>query len=107
MQSKTGIPHRLIALPVIIWTATLVFGTLLLLLLLNAQKDSLIVAHALKFILLAAAVNIAVLLFMVGALLYHKDNQRPLVSGIILMLSNIPIAFIYFNLLLAFAKFLR
>jgi hypothetical protein len=104
-QHKTGIPQWLIALPVITWTATLAFGTILLFILLKADKDSFMVAHAFNFVATIVFINAIVLLFMLGAILHHKPNNRALVSGVSLMLSNILIAFVYYVILTTITQF--
>ncbi|TRW26435.1 hypothetical protein FMM05_03380 [Flavobacterium zepuense] len=102
-HNKTGAPQWIHNLPVVVWAATLLFGTTLLLILLNAPKDGFIVTHAFTYVAGVIVVNVVVLLFTMAAVLHHKDNNRELVSGIILLLTNIPIAFFYVFLLMHFS----
>ena len=102
-HNKTGAPQWIYRLPVVVWAATLLFGTTLLLILLNAPKDSLVVTYAFTYVAIAIVINVLVLLFTMAAVLHHKDNNRELVSGIILLLTNIPIAFFYVFLLMHFS----
>jgi len=106
-RQKTNIPQWLISLPVVIWAATLLFGTTLLLILLNTDKGSLFAVQFHIYVAVAVVFNVAVLLFMVAAAMHHSQNNRVLVSGIVLMLTNLPIAFFYLFLLMHFARFLK
>lgn len=102
-HNKTGAPQWIRNLPVVVWAATLLFGTTLLLILLNTPKDNVVATHAFTYVAVAVVLNVMVLLFTMAAILHHKDNNRELVSGIILLLTNIPIAFFYVFLLMHFS----
>lgn len=79
-----------------------VLGSLILLAYLISQVDVLISA-GMYYLLIAFYWNLAVITMILIAMLYRKTRKESL-STIGLMLINIPIAFIYFLIVIQFVK---
>ena len=104
MKYTTVFPPRLKIIPVTVWAITFAIGTLLLLLLLFTDRTNYIAAHALTLIIMTVVINILALVFMVAALLHLTEFKRQIINGITLLLSNVPVAFFYFILLIKYAR---
>lgn len=99
--------EKLLMLPVIVWGATFTFGTVWLFILMSIEKDPYVTDVLIYTLLTVISINIATIALVFIASYYHEKYKKELQSRIFLMLTNIPVAALYFALICRFSKFLN
>jgi hypothetical protein len=102
-QQKT--PDKLLMLPVVVWAFTFTYSTVWLFILMNTGKDIAIYYVLMYCTFLVIGLNIAIISIVFIASYYYERYKNELQNRIFFMLTNIPVAAIYFILMCRFAKF--
>jgi len=107
MRTEVKRPDRLLMLPVVVWAFTFTFGSIWMLILMNADRSTIVYDILLYTLLPVIALNIAVITLLFISGYYHESYRQELYKRMYLVLSNIAVAALYFVLMCRFSKFLN
>lgn len=98
-NAPSAVIQQILKIP--FWTASIsfLFGTIIMLLYLINEDDKLVVLGFL-YVAVASVINLAILLAMVALSFIHREHQKAILENTATILINIPIAIIYFFIII-------
>ncbi|MFP9098717.1 hypothetical protein ACLI09_06660 [Flavobacterium sp. RHBU_24] len=100
-------PTFLLWLPVVVWAATFFYGTCLLFYLLNTEWDYYNSDYVVGTAAVAIFINIVAVVHTLIMTSVHPFYQKEFGYRLLLLLTNIPVAYVYIYLARAHAPFLN
>ena len=107
MENRLFKPTFLLWLPVVVWAATFTYGTCLLFYLLNTEWDNYNSDYVVGTAAVAIFINILAVVYTMIMISAQHFYGKEFTHRLLLLLTNVPVAYVYILLVRAYAPFLN
>jgi len=107
MENRLFKPTFLLWLPVVVWAATFTYGTALLFYLLNTEWDYYNSDFVVGTAAVAIFINIVAVVYTMVMASVHVFHRKEFGYRLLLLLTNVPVAYVYVMVVRAYAPFLN